>query len=249
VFRNPVEVVDDLEELIKNFKVTHLLLFDDLFMMKPDNVETFCREIIRRRLKIKWIACTRADFLLPGLLPLMKRSGLIEMALGIESGSPAVLEATGKGISLEDIRKSAGILHSNDVLFYAMAIAGLPGETEKTLMETVDFLIEIDPFYAQFCLAVPFPNTPLFDWYDSRGYILTKDWSKYWPLSEEPVVRTEALTGPQLKNLRKKAYRRFVMRPGYLLRKINFRDPVWTFWAGWSLAARMARLLTGGPVR
>lgn len=249
VFRDPKEVVDDLERLVKDMGVTHLLLFDDLFMMKPANVEIFCNEIIRRGLNIKWIACTRADFLAPGLMNLMKKSGLIEMAIGIESGSPKVLEQTGKGIVLDDIRRSARLLHEHDILFYAMAIVGLPGETEKTVMETVDFLIDIDPFYAQFCLAVPFPNTPIFKWYEERGFLLSKNWSEYWPLGEKSVVRTEELTGEQIVKLRNRAYRKFVMRPGYLLRKINLKDPLWSIRAAGTLATRMLNLFRGGPVR
>jgi len=42
-------------------------------------------------------------------------------------------------------------------------ILGLPGENKNTIMKTIDFSIELDPDYATFSLATPYPGTEFYD--------------------------------------------------------------------------------------
>lgn len=249
IFREPGAVVDEMERLSRDFGVETILFFDDLVLLSPGRMEEICRGILKRGIKVKWIACTRANLVEPAIVGLMKQAGLVEMAVGIESGSEEVLSATGKGITIPDIRAAFATLKAEGVMAYGMVVLGLPGETRETVSQTLALVREIDPFYVQFCFATPFPNTPMFEWYESRGFILTRDWSRYWPLSDSPVVRTEALGPEDLVELRKKAYLGFTLRPSYLLSKIRLLDPLWTLRAGGRLAGRILRAATGRSYR
>lgn len=248
-FKEPQQVVDEMEYLVSKRQVSDILLFDDLVLLKEGRMEAICEEILRRRLKFRWIACTRADLIRADALRLMKRAGLVEMAIGIESGSPSILETIRKGIRAEDVRRACRTIKQEGILCYGMVILGLPGETRETFEETMSLVLESDPFYVQFCFSTPFPNTDMFQWYRERNFLYAEQWSDYWPLSDEPVVRTEALSREDLKALRREAYRRFVMRPSYLIRKVRLDDPLWSLRAGARLVQRMGRMILGGPVR
>ncbi|MGD0565975.1 MAG: hypothetical protein ABSA34_01435, partial [Candidatus Goldiibacteriota bacterium] len=95
----------------------------------------------------------------------------------------------------------------------------------------------------------PFPNTEMYCYYEEKGLLLTKEWEKYFPLSDEPVIRTEELTAEQLKELRAKAYSKILMRPGYLLRQIRPFDWKWNITGLVKITDRIIRVITGRPVR
>ncbi len=220
-FRSPESVIEELKWLKKTTGLKSVLFFDDLIGLQKGNFEKICELMIKENLKLKWVACTRANLLNEEMLKLMKKAGCVEIPIGIESGSEKILKMTNKGISLDDIRKAAKLLHKVGILFYGMAIIGLPGETRETIEETIKFIKEIDPFYTQFCFATPFPNTEIYRYYKEHNFLLTEDWSKYSPLAPVPVIRTEALSAEELMELRNYMYRKLVLRPAYLLKKIR----------------------------
>ena len=113
----------------------------------------------------------------------------------------------------EEIRNASKLCKETEILFYGLVILGLPGETEATVNDTIEFIKEIDPFYTQFCFAVPFPNTEIYKYFKEKNLLLTEDWDLYCPLNLDPVIRTEQLSKEDLIRLRKKAYKKILFRP------------------------------------
>lgn len=247
--RDPLHVTEELKWLKQDLGVKGVLFFDDVLALNADRTKNLASTLIREHVGLEWVACTRANLVDTPTLKEMRVSGCKELAVGIESGSPEILKTVDKGVTLDDIRKCRASCREAGVLFYGMCIAGLPGETEGTLKETLDFILEIDPFYTQFCFSTPFPNTDMYKWYKSKGFLLTKDWSRYSPLDPEPVVRTEALTAEDLKRLRRDIYRKLLMRPGYLLSKVRLTDPVWTIKNACKMGGRILNTLSGRAIR
>ncbi|MBI5207439.1 MAG: radical SAM protein [Candidatus Firestonebacteria bacterium] len=247
--RKPEKIIEEFIWLKEKFALKSFLFFDDLLGLNKEAFTKLLNLMIENKLNLKWVGCTRANLLDDELVKLMKKAGCEEMAIGIESGSEKVLSITKKGISLSDIRKAAKILHKNKILFYGLAIIGLPGETKETINETIEFIKEIDPFYTQFCFATPFPNTEIYKYYKDKGLLLTEDWNKYFPLSAEPVIRTEALTEEELKYLRNYAYRKLILRPGYLIRKIRLFDWEWNIKGFIKILERISAIIRKKTIR
>ena len=123
---------------------------------------------------MEWVCCTRANLTDVPSLKTMRQSGCKELAVGIESGSELILKNINKGVTKDDIRACASACKEADILFYGMTIVGLPGETDETWRETIDFIKEIDPFYTQFCFSTPFPNTDMYPWYEKNDCLNTR---------------------------------------------------------------------------
>jgi radical SAM superfamily enzyme YgiQ (UPF0313 family) len=242
-------VSEELRWLRDKFGVRNVLYFDDLLALNSKRTLELAETLVRDKVGQEWVCCTRANLTDVASLKMMRKSGCKELAVGIESGSEAILKGINKGVSKDDIRACASACKEAGVLFYGMTIVGLPGETEGTWRETIDFIKEIDPFYTQFCFSTPFPNTEMYPWYEKNGHLLHKDWSKYSPLAPEPVVKTDALSAQDLVRLRKEAYREVIFRPRYLLSKIRWTDPKWTIEGACKIAGRGLALLTGRDVR
>jgi radical SAM superfamily enzyme YgiQ (UPF0313 family) len=247
--RHHHHVAEELKWLKSQFGVRNVLFFDDILALNSKRTADLAQQLIQDEVNMDWVCCTRANLTDVPSLKTMRQSGCRELAVGIESGSEIILKNINKGVSKDDIRACANACKEADILFYGMTIVGLPGETEQTWCETIDFIKEIDPFYTQFCFSTPFPNTEMYSWYEKNNCLNHKDWSEYSPLAPMPVVRTEALTSQDLIHLRQEAYRKILFRPRYLLSKIRLTDPLWTLKGGWEVAKRGCAVLTGHDVR
>ncbi|MCX7008495.1 MAG: radical SAM protein [Kiritimatiellaeota bacterium] len=243
-YHSPERVITEIRWLKEHRGLKSFLLFDDVVGLDKERFDRLLHGLIDTRLNLKWACCTRANLLRRDQAQLMKQAGCVEVAVGVESGAPAVLERTRKGVSLTDVEQAeAGLL------FYAMCIIGLPGETRATVMETYEFIKRIKPFYTQFCFSTPLPNTPNYQWYKSRGFLLTEDWSKYSSLYPEPVIRTEALTAEELSELRHWIYRKLLLRPGYLLSHLRPLDWRWNIQGARKILGRIRALHSKTAIR
>ena len=247
--RSPEQVLEEMERLVVDWGVRRFLFFDDLLDVSSVRMKELCEGILNKLPPLEWVACARADGVDKEGLALMKRAGCVELAMGIESGSPSVLERTHKGVTLDQIGRASEWCREVDMLFYGMVILGLPGETSDTVTETVSFLRQIQPFYVQFCFATPFPNTEMYAYCEREGLLLTKDWSRYFPLAEHPVIRTRELSADELCRLRRWAYGKMLLRPVHLLRQARRGGWSWRINAGWHLMGRLARLAMRMPIR
>jgi radical SAM superfamily enzyme YgiQ (UPF0313 family) len=77
----------------------------------------------------------------------------------------------------------------------------------------------MDPDYAQFYCAIPFPKTELEDMGKKNGWISTEDYSKYE--LNQPVLNLPTLSSEQLQKARIRAYREFYLRPTYIFKRLK----------------------------
>jgi radical SAM superfamily enzyme YgiQ (UPF0313 family) len=247
--RDIAKVVEELHWLKREHGLKEFLFFDDVLTLDKRRTARLMQAMIDSKLGLEWVCCTRADCVSKDLLELMKQAGCREIAFGIESGSDQVLEDTTKNVSKDQIRQAARWCHELGILFYGLAIIGLPGENEQSVEDTISFINEIEPFYTQFGFCVPFPNTDTWDWYRSRGFLLTEDWEKFFPLDEKPIVRTDDLSVADLIRLRRRMYLKTMLRPGKLLRAVRWSDWGWNLSRAAKLLGRLGKVVTGGSVR
>jgi anaerobic magnesium-protoporphyrin IX monomethyl ester cyclase len=246
--RSPDNVVSELEYLKSHFGLKNFIFFDDTFTLNRDRAKKICNLMVERKLDLEWGACTRANLVDAKILSIMKKSGCREIAFGIESGSPKILQTIKKGVSLDAMRLAAGLCRKYRILFSALVIIGLPGETRETVQESVDFIKEIDAFYTQFCYAVPFPNSEMYDYYVKNNFLLSKDWSRFCPI-DSPIIRTSELMPQDLVQLRKEAYMQLLLRPRYLLSKVSLTDWSWNVRGASKLLSRIYSIVRDRVVR
>lgn len=209
-FRDPKEVVDEVEYLVRKKGVKEIHFEDDNFTLDKKHTVKICREIIRRKLNIDW--CTpngiRADKVDFELLKLMKRSGCYSVAFGIESGDENILKNISKHESLEIIKKALYMSKKAGLLTQGFFIFGLPGETEDTIRKTIDFAMNMPIDKAQFLMLDVIPGSELWEQ-------LNFDKRVNWQLNSfheiswlPPTIERKVLN-----NALKKAFFEFYLRP------------------------------------
>jgi radical SAM superfamily enzyme YgiQ (UPF0313 family) len=125
---------------------------------------------------------------------------------------------------------------------FAFFIFGYPGETATSMEQTVDYAIDLDPDFANFYPAVPYPGTALYEKVVREGLLPLQadtDWAKleysYY------VLEGNGLNHRLVMQAIDRAKRRFFLRPGYVARHAgDMARLLTTKWnVAWQIGARM----------
>jgi len=222
--RSPENVVDEMEHLVRVHDVGVIAFMDDTFTLNHRLVEAICDEIQKRDLEVFWGCTARVDTLYDELLEKMREAGCITLFLGVESADQQMLDSTSKNITIEKIRQAFQLSKKHKIRTIASVVLGMPGDTKESIKRTVNFVRELNPSYAVFSLATPYPGTRFYKESVEKNLIKVKDWSKYTLIS--PVLDTVDCSLEELKKLQYKAFRNFYLRPGYLLRQVWMDGPI-----------------------
>ena len=220
-FRNPQLVVDEIEQIIAQYQIQEIDLVSDTLTINRSFIQAFCEELIRRKMKISWIAPTRADCVDLDLLKLMKQAGCRNLRFGIESGSSVILKRMHKETNQDTIFQAFQWAKEVGIETFAYFIIGYLGETEETIQETLDFIDKIKPDLLMFNEGLPLPATPLFRQAVEAGFVAPDYWERY--VKGEPIGRIPYLFKDTDQWIRK-AYRRFFFSRRFLMKQLlNFR--------------------------
>lgn len=164
-------VLDALERVLPRLPVKMIQVKDDTFTANKKRALDICKGIRERKLNFMWSCDTRVDVLTEELIKEMRLAGCQRLSLGVESGSPTILQAINKKITVEKIEEAARLakLYGIAVRFYMML--GNRGETSATFYETLDFLERSKPHQYLFsCLSI-YPGTVDFTDAEASGKV------------------------------------------------------------------------------
>ncbi len=159
--RNAEEVVDEIRLLLEE-EVDYVYFVDDIFNYPPSFAETLCREIVRRKVHVKWSAFVNPSFLNETLLQWMKEAGCVGIEFGTDSGSPRMLENYKKSFTREEIIRSSELCSTLRINHCHYLLFGGPGEDEETIEESFRLMDQLDPTAVIAMLGIRiYPGTEL----------------------------------------------------------------------------------------
>lgn len=174
-FHSPAYFVRQLEQLYQK-GVSFFYISDDTFTMRADRVIDICRIIIEKKLAITWYAISRVNFISEEMLYWMRKAGCIQISFGVESGSEKIRNTLNKNMKNDDIKTAFALTRKYGILPRAYFIYGNPGETNETIRETVELMIEIKPLGAIFYILDIFPGTALHDDFQKKSGLSDDIW-------------------------------------------------------------------------
>lgn len=122
---------------------------------------------------------TRPDCINRQILEMLKRYHVDTVELGVQSMNDQVLTLSGRGHTAQDTVKAVKQLYEFSFNVGLQLMPGLPGDSGKIWMETVDKSIALKPDFVRIYPALVIKDTPLENLYKAGAYI---------PLSIEEAV-------------------------------------------------------------
>lgn len=215
--RSASNVLDEIEHVVKDFKIKSIIFYDDLFTLKKERVEAICDGILSRKLEFEWKCEGRVNLIDKETLNLMKKAGCSMIAYGVESGNQKGLDFLKKGTTIEQIRRAFELTRKAGIKPMAYFILGIPVETFEDELRTIEFAKEIKPAYAQFSILSPTPGTKLYDDAIERGWY--REVNAKNPMDRDikrPAIINENWDEYKLNKILKEAHRRFYLSPWYM---------------------------------
>lgn len=220
-FRSPENVLEELEQLVKNYGVKEIMFYDDTFTIDKDRIYKLCDLMITSKLNITWGCLSRVDRIDKDLLFKMRQAGCHIMCYGVESGSEEMLKAIRKNINLKQVKEAILATRQVGIDCSASFVFGVPGETADTMKKTIDFALEIDPLFAQFYRVVPYPGTDLFKMYLDSHDISSIDWEEFLEIGNaDKLMKLDTISEEEFNRLLKLSYLRFYLRPKKIMQLI-----------------------------
>jgi anaerobic magnesium-protoporphyrin IX monomethyl ester cyclase len=195
-FRSPELVVDEIEQLQRDFGFAKINIVDDTFTLNHNHAQEVCDEMLRRNLKIEWSVFARVDRISEDLAQLMKRAGCEWVLFGIESADDGILKTIKKGFTSDDVRRGVKIAAEAGINVFNSFILGLPGESWDTALKSLAFGDELYHKYGAkygFHMLSPLPGTEIYE--RARDYgirILSRNWARY--NANQPITETAAMS-------------------------------------------------------
>ena len=146
----------------------------------------------------------------------MAAAGCWNILFGVESLNPAALRAAQKALDPATVAPAIRAARRAGIETIASIMIGLPGDTPESFERTLDAIIEIDPDFAQFfVLQLDAEQAPAGGRFVSEWRGAKHDfWGRVYAADG---FRDEA----QLHALRRRAFRRFYLRPRYLRGRVR----------------------------
>ncbi len=221
--RSAASIVDEMAHVVRTHGVHFFYLWGDTVTLNVKSFSAICEEIIARKLNVQWFGNARADNLQdPAFVDRLKRSGCWMLALGIETESDETRKDMMKRLESDKIRKALINMRASGVKSFGFFILGYPGEDATAMERTINYAIDLDPDFANFYPAVPYPGTELYNKAKREGLLVSEDWTKmeysYY------LMKGNGLDEQTVMAATNRAKRRFFLRPRYIAR--HFGDIV-----------------------
>jgi p-methyltransferase len=151
----------ELDSIMELGNVQNVVFIDDTFNVPFPRFKSICRLMIKKKFPFNWFSyfrCSNSDL---EAIELMAESGCKGVFLGIESGSPRILENMNKSATIEKYAKGIEMLREHNIMTFGSFIIGFPGETDETVQETIDFINANKPDYYRAQMWYCEPGTPI----------------------------------------------------------------------------------------
>lgn len=219
--RSAKSLYEECVYITKNFPdVREILIDDDNFAVDQENVKEFCNLMIENNVKLKWVVQARVNLKYETMV-LMKKAGCKLVVVGFESGNQEILNNMHKGITLEQSLKFNQAAKKAKLRVHGCFMVGNPGETKKTMQETLEFSKKLHLDTVQYFPLMVYPGTEAYEWAKSNNYIKAKNYSEWLKADgmHNCVLNTENLSADEMVEFCDYARKKFYLRPRYILMK------------------------------
>jgi anaerobic magnesium-protoporphyrin IX monomethyl ester cyclase len=161
--RSPVNVADEVEEIVHHYRPDMLWYADDVFTINHGWLFAYAAELQRRGVRLPFECISRADRLTEPVIRTLAEMGCRRLWIGSESGSQRILDAMSRRVKVEQVQAMTAALKAHGIATGMFIMLGYDGEELSDLEHTVEHLKQSDPDVFVTTVAYPIKGTPYYD--------------------------------------------------------------------------------------
>lgn len=166
-FRSIPEIWKEIGELKKLYKTDYIWDISDDNLNNPTWFKKFVDQRPADCEDISFLIYSRVNGVTDDVIPYFKKLNVFEIYLGFESGDNSILKNMKKGATISMALRVAKKLMDAGIFYFPSFVIGLPGESEKSLKNTLKFAEELADIGSIFRMSatilMPIPGSKVFD--------------------------------------------------------------------------------------
>lgn len=219
--RSPESIADEFQWITENMpEIREIGIEDDTFTGSQKRAVNFCKEIIKRKIRMKWYCNVRVD-LKYETMQMMRKAGCVLVTVGYESANRDILKNIEKRATPEMNLEFSKNTKKAGLLVHGCFMAGNRGETKETLEESLQMALKMMDDTMQFFPLMVYPGTPDYEWAKKEGLLTIKDHSNY--VTEDgchnSTLRMYDMSADEIRQWCDYARRRYYVRKKYIVYK------------------------------
>jgi anaerobic magnesium-protoporphyrin IX monomethyl ester cyclase len=164
-------VRENIRVLYEKYGVRVFHFGEDLFIYKAAQAAKLVEMMNTHFPEAFFSIPTRADFVTPELLGILKNSNCYVLLYGFESGNNDILKILGKRIVRETNITAYNLISATPIVPECSFMVGSPGETKATIRDTIDAIRQTGMPKGGIFFTTPYPGSRLWRWCIEKGRI------------------------------------------------------------------------------
>jgi len=185
--RSVDNVLEEIKIVLSKYVETHegnypkrLEFHDDLFTMNKEWLREFAFKY-KAQINQPYAVNGRVETIDKETIVLLKHSGCVELKIGVESGNERIRrEYLNRFMTNEQIIKCFALCKEYGLLTSSFNMIGIPGETEKEIMDTIELNRLIKPSVVGVSIFRPYQGTQLHELCKEKGYLTDRKTSSFY---------------------------------------------------------------------
>lgn len=160
-WKSPERAITEIKKLIDYAEISEVYIDDDTLLKNPDWLIKFAN-LYKQEIKLPFYCNSRPETVNKSLVKLLKDAGCAGMGIGIESGSERIRrEILLRPMSNNTIIEAFAILHEAGITSWSFNMVGIPTETPKDFLETIDINESCGANYIRVSIFTEYPGMQL----------------------------------------------------------------------------------------
>jgi len=173
--RSPENIIDELVWAKKNYSPSFVVFVDECFGLDFKWVERFL-SLYKEKIGLPFLVSVYPNLVTPQLADLMRDANCWYVAMGVQSLNEDVSKKVLKrSIRREKVAKAIEIIRSRGITLQCDQIFGIPGETEKDMLDSLAFYNENRPSLVSVYWLTYYPKAQITKYAAKLGIITGSD--------------------------------------------------------------------------
>jgi anaerobic magnesium-protoporphyrin IX monomethyl ester cyclase len=183
-WRNTDDIIEEWIKAVRYYGAKTVFFHNEIFLYDNANTHAILDNIIKSGIQkeARFIAMTHVNLINEEILQKAREANCYKICIGVESGNNEILNRIHRNYTIDEANEAVQKVKKYNIRPFAFYILGHPGETHRTIRDTIRSAVKINPYEMGMGIMVPYPGTEIFTLASENreGYELTDvDWDGY----------------------------------------------------------------------